>query len=244
MVTQNNALYDDCPYLHHDPRLGRRVLANHRHDGFRVLARLVSITGPAEDGEGVQRREGAAQAVSATFEVVGEEWAMGWLKLSYRNWIRDLRGKPIDGKFSLRNAPLGRFMYRPSNAPWDMMLLSASLSGDLVTPDDALRRWQQGATPRWFRTRANFGFAPSLFYCPVTFFASIFDDGLPVKVDAVQALSKASLAKAGRRFRQCMTSAKEQPRRSYGWTRPTPRQSFTSTWAAARTTSRTTPCRR
>lgn len=201
MAAQNHALYADCPYLHHDPRLGRNVLANHRHDGFCVLARLVSITGPAEDGEGGRRREGVAQAINVTFEVIGADWAMEWLKLSYWDWISDVKGKPTNSQFTLGNAPLGRFMYQPSDARWHMMLLNASLAGGLTTPEDALRRWRQGITPDWFQARVTLGKRADIPFCRVTYFASIFDAGLPAAIEAVKALSKVSLAKAGRRFR-------------------------------------------
>ncbi|SFF24378.1 hypothetical protein [Paracidovorax wautersii] len=199
MATQNNALYADCPYLHYDPRLGRRVLANHRYGGFRVLARLLSITGPAEGGE--PRSEDGAKASIATFEVIGADWAMDWLELSYRDWINDVKGKPTYGQVTLGNAQIGRFTYQPSGARWHMMLLNASLGGGLATPDDALRRWRQGITPDWFQARVTVGKMADIPFCRVTYFASIFDAGLPAAIDAVKALSKTSLAKAGRRFR-------------------------------------------
>lgn len=96
MNTKNNALYDDCPYLHYVPECGRSFLASRNDDGFRVLARLVSITGSLKSAEGEQILKGAAQGTSATFEVIGADWAMGWLKLSFRDWISDVkRASPL-----------------------------------------------------------------------------------------------------------------------------------------------------
>lgn len=201
MTIKNSALYADCPYLHHDPMHGRSFLANQCSDGFRVLARLVSITGPAVGGEGERTPDGAAQAIRVRFEVIGADWAMGWLNLSRRNWIRDVKGKPANRQFSLGNAPLGRFTYQPSDAPWHMMLLNASLGGGLATPDDALRRWRQGITPNWFQARVTVGRNAGIPFCRVTYFASIFDAGSPATIDAVRALSKEFRVKAGRRFR-------------------------------------------
>lgn len=195
-------LYADCPYLHFDPRLGRKsFFDNDRDGGFRVLARLVSITGPAEAREDKRNHEDAAQAISVTFEAVGADWATGWLDLPYQDWIRDVKGKLDNAKHSLANAPLGRFTYQPSSAMWHMLLLKASLGSDLKTPDEALRRWRQGITPDWFEARVTLCVMPSIPFCPVTYFASIFDAGLPATIYAVRVLSKASLAKAGRRFR-------------------------------------------
>lgn len=201
MATQNNALYATCPYLQYDPALARNALSGYGSGGFRVLARLVSLTKPTE---GEVRRRGSAdtpRSVSATFEVVGADWATGWLNLSDKDWIRDIKGKAIESRFSLGNAPLGRFTYEPSDKPWDMMLLSASLGDGLSTPDDALRRWQQGAMPQWFQASVYFGYVKASVFCPVKFFSSIFDDGQFASVCAIRALSKKSLAKAGRRFR-------------------------------------------
>lgn len=201
MSKKNNALYADCPYLNHDPSHGRSFLENHQNDGFRVLARLTSITGPTEDGEGERAQEGATQAIKATFEVVGADWAMGWLKLPDQDWISDVKGEPINSLFSLGNAPLGRFTYQPSDAYWHMMLLNASLGGNLATPDDALRQWQQGITPVWFQARVTVGIMATPYFCRVTYFPSIFDIGLPAAIDAVNALDKETLVKSGKRFR-------------------------------------------
>lgn len=193
-------MYVNCPYLHHNPRLGRGFLASQRKDGFRVLARLVSITGPAEVEEGERAQEGTAQAISVAFEVIGADWAMGWLKLSHQDWISDVKGRPTDSQFSLGNAPLGRFTYQPSNAPWHMMLLNASLGIGVATPDEALSRWRQGITPVWFQARVTVGAMADFPFCRVTYFASIFDAGLPAAIDAISALSEAALVKAGKRF--------------------------------------------
>lgn len=200
MATQNNALYADCPYLHYDPSLGRAALANYPSDGFRILTRLIKITGDMENAEGESHPKYSTSAISVTFEVVGADWAMNWLSLPYRDWIRDIKGKFINSKFTLRNAPLGRFTYEPSILPWHMMLLNASLRTPLNKPDDALRLWQQGITPDWIEARVTFGLADVPF-CPVIYFASIFDSGIFAKIDAVKALSSANLTKAGLRFK-------------------------------------------
>lgn len=199
MVTQSSPLYAHCPYLHFDPNVGRSALVKHCSDGFRVLARLLSITGPAVDEESGQRQGSGGQAITATFETVGADWAMGWLGVSEQDWISDVKGKPINSRFTLRNVPLGRFTYQPSEAPWDMMLLQASLGKDLVEPFDALRRWRHGITPAWFEARVTLGFAHVLF-CPVTYFPSIFDAGIPAAIDSVKALSEESLIAVGERF--------------------------------------------
>lgn len=62
------------------------------------------------------------------------------------------------------------------------MLLNASLGGGLATPDDALRRWQQGITPDWFQARVTVGRMAVSLFCHVTYFASIFDAGLPQRL--------------------------------------------------------------
>ncbi|UUC94466.1 hypothetical protein [Comamonas sp. C11] len=200
--------------MHYDPRHGRGFFNNHKHDGFFVLARLVRITEPAEGEERARAPEGTEKPISVTFEVVGADWAVGWLNLSNRDWIRDVIGLPTNSQFSLGNAPLGRFTYQPSQKPWDMMLLNASLGGNLATPDEALRRWQQGAKPGWFKARITVGKMADIPYCRVTYFASIFDAGQPAAIDAVSALSKPSLAKTGRRF--SMPSILEQSAHRFG----------------------------
>lgn len=201
MNTKHNALYADCPYLHYDPRHGRKFFDNnYLTDGFHVLARLVSMTGPAEHEEGKQSQGDEPQAISVTFEVVGADWAIGWLSLPYRDWIKDVKGKPTDSKFSLKNAQLGRFTYQPSSSFWHMGMLNASLGGGLFTPNGALHRWRQGIMPDWFRARVTVNKMAGVPFCCVTYFTSIFDSGFPAKIDAVEALSENLLIKAGRRF--------------------------------------------
>lgn len=214
MTNQNDSLYANCPYLHHDPKHGRNFLFKHQNDGFQVLVRLVSLTGSSEDREGEQAPNGSEQLISATFEVVGKDWAAGWLNLPYLDRILDILGRTTQSPFSLGNAPLGRFTYKPSDSRWDMKLLESSLGDSLVTPDNALRRWQQGAKPNWFQARVTLGKMATPYFCRVMYFASIFDPGIPAAIDAMEALSKTSSTNANERLK--MPDSLKQSAEEYG----------------------------